>query len=439
MKTVKTPFSESLLHFIWEGTYFHPNQLTTQAGELITLYKPGRLNTDQGPDFSDAHIQIGELAWWGNVEIHVEGADWYRHQHHLDPTYNSTILHVVYSPTDRPVLREDGTEIPELVLGERIFPEIFHRYSQLQLAQTAIPCEPLTQGLSPLIQTGWLDRIAVERILDKTQRMRKRLEETRYDWNQVLWESIAGIMGGPVNKVAFQALAEGLPYSIVQRYRQGAIALEAMCMGFAGWLSKSPKKGMEQPEHPDHYYYLLYSEWQFLREKHHLSDRSLVPFHLHRMRPASFPTLRLSQLIHLIQQPTRLIDLCLPDQLPGFLQREIHSSSYWDSHYFFFESHPYKKKRMGSLQKQLLLINVLVPFAWIYWEHHGRAHFEEELTEVLTQLPPEDNKLVRKFSTSLGKPKDAFHSQAMIHLYKQYCAPKKCLECAIGNHLLGKG
>ena len=438
MKTVKTPFSESLLHFIWEGTYFDPHQLTTQGGERVTLFKSGRLNTDQGPDFSDAHIQIGALEWWGNVEIHIEGADWYRHQHHLDPTYNSTILHVVYTPTNRPVLREDGTEIPEVVLEERIPPEILDRYSLLQLAQHAIPCEPLTPGLSPMIRDGWLDRLAVERILHKTQTMRTRLEETQNNWTQVLWESIAGMMGGPVNKAAFQALAEGLPFSIIQRYRHSSIALEALCMGFAGWLSKSPKKGMEQPEHPDHYYYLLYCEWQFLRDKHQLSDPSAIPFHLHRMRPASFPTLRLSQLIHLIQQPTQLIDLCLPDQLPSFHKQEICSSSYWDSHYFFFEAHPYKKKRMGALQKQLLLINVLIPFAWIYWESHGRSHYEEELIEVLTQLPPEDNKLVRKFAHSLGKPKDALHSQAMIHLFKAYCTPKKCLSCGIGHHLLGK-
>ena len=438
MKTVKTPLSESLLHFVWEGIYFDAQQLMTQGGERVALYKSGRLNTDQGPDFSDAHIQIGALEWWGNVEIHIDGADWYRHQHHLDPTYNTTILHVVYSPTNRPVLREDGTEIPEVVLGERIYPEIVHRYSQLQLAQTSIPCEPLSPDLPPLLRNGWLDRLAVERILHKSQGMRTRLEELHYDWDQVLWESLASMMGGPVNKAAFQALAEGLSFSIIQRYRHAAIALEALCMGFAGWLRKSPKKGMEQPEHPDHYYHLLYSEWQFLREKHHLADRSPIPFHLHRMRPASFPTLRLSQLIHLIQQPTRLIDLCLPDQLPNFLQREIHSSSYWDSHYFFFESHTHKKKRMGQLQKHLLLINVLVPFAWIYWEHHGRSHFEEELTGVLTQLPPEDNKLIRKFANSLGKPRDAFHSQGMIHLYKQYCSSKKCLECAIGHHLLGK-
>ncbi len=438
MNTSKTPFPESFLHFIWEGMYFDTTHLTTTQGLPILLYKNGRLNTDQGPDFSQAYLQIGELEWWGNIEIHVGTEDWYKHQHHLDPLYNTTILHVVYRSSGQAVLREDGSEIPELDLSQRISEELWSRFSSLQLAQSAIPCEHLASGLPKMVWNAWLDRLAVERILSKAESMTLRLEQTAHNWNQVLWENLAGMMGGPVNKPAFQALAKHLPYSLLRKYANSPIALESLAMGLAGWLKKAPKKGMENPLHEDHYYYLLESEWSFLREKHQLKTPSPVPFHLHRMRPAAFPTLRVSQLLQLVHQYPQLTDLCLPQHLQSFLNLSVSASTYWDKHYFFFDSHSPKKKRMGSAQKMILLINVLIPFAWIYWKYHGRSHFEEELMEVMTHFPPEDNRITRKFSSLLGKPRDAFHSQGLIHLYKNFCVDKRCLDCAIGHQVLGK-
>ena len=53
-----------------------------------------------GPDFRNACIRIGELTWFGDVEIHVKASDWFKHKHHLDPNYQNVILHVVMENTN---------------------------------------------------------------------------------------------------------------------------------------------------------------------------------------------------------------------------------------------------------------------------------------------------------------------------------------------------
>ena len=67
----------------------------TTDGQVIEVISTGQYNTHAGPDFSNAHIRIGNQEWIGNVEIHVHSSDWNKHRHNIDPAYNNTILHVV--------------------------------------------------------------------------------------------------------------------------------------------------------------------------------------------------------------------------------------------------------------------------------------------------------------------------------------------------------
>jgi hypothetical protein len=52
--------TERLLQFIWQFQYFNKTELTTTAGELVTVLFPGHYNSNQGPDFLDAKIRIGK-------------------------------------------------------------------------------------------------------------------------------------------------------------------------------------------------------------------------------------------------------------------------------------------------------------------------------------------------------------------------------------------
>lgn len=56
--------------------------------------------------------------------------------------------------------------------------------------------------------------------------------------------------------------------------------------------------------------------------------------------------------------------------------------------------------------------------------------------DILEKLPPEQNNVIREWKRLGVKASSAYHTQALLQLKQQYCNPKRCLECAIGNTLL---
>ena len=87
--------SEAFLQYVWQYQLLEGGLRTTD-GQPILVERAGMLNRDAGPDFSEAHVRIGETLWVGNVEVHVKSSDWNHHHHSNDHAYDNVVLHVVY-------------------------------------------------------------------------------------------------------------------------------------------------------------------------------------------------------------------------------------------------------------------------------------------------------------------------------------------------------
>ena len=103
---------EKLMQYIWNHRLFDMSGLKTTDGRRIQIIDTGRWNCDSGPDFFNAKIRVDGCIWAGNVEIHRRASDWKRHNHHLDKSYDSVILHVVEFD-DMQIVRSDGEVIPQ--------------------------------------------------------------------------------------------------------------------------------------------------------------------------------------------------------------------------------------------------------------------------------------------------------------------------------------
>ena len=106
---------EELLHYVWKHKLFALKPLQTTDGQPIEIIDPGLANMHAGPDFFNAKIKINDVTWVGNIEIHQQASDWFRHNHHLDPAYDSVILHVA-SDIDATPTRSNGEVIPQMEL-----------------------------------------------------------------------------------------------------------------------------------------------------------------------------------------------------------------------------------------------------------------------------------------------------------------------------------
>ncbi|HYQ56785.1 MAG TPA: DUF2851 family protein, partial [Draconibacterium sp.] len=158
-----------------------------------------------------------------------------------------------------------------------------------------------------------------------------------------------------------------------------------------------------------------------------------------RLRPVNFPTLRISQLAALIFQWQGLFSRILETETIQELKAlfKVKASSYWDTHYNFNKaSKNDKPKELGDTAANILIINVVVPFLFVYGEQQNKHELKSRALQFIEQLPAENNSIISKWAELGIVARSAFESQALLQLKNCYCESKKCLNCQLGVKLV---
>ena len=416
---------EKLLQFIWQFGYFNSSNLSTTEGEALSIIFAGTLNKNGGPDFTDAKIKIGETTFFGNIELHLKTSDWEKHQHQSDTQYRNVILHVVFQHD-----KELHNQIPVVELESRISTLLLERYFALMNAETFIPCNASIAAVNTLTWTSWKERLLVERLTRKAEYILTLLQQSNHHWEEVLWWMLARNFGNKVNSDAFEAIAQSLPITVLAKHKASVQQIEALLFGQAGLL----EEGFEE-DYPK----LLQREYQYLRKKLSLQPVS-IPLQFLRMRPVAFPTIRLAQLAVLVQQSVHLFSQIkeakeIEDIYSLF---RITANDYWHYHYTFQQSSSYKEKSLGRDTIENIIINTVIPVLFAYGLHHREEGYKDKALRWLESVTAEKNNITQGFRQISISARTAFDSQALLELKNEYCTPKKCLYCAVGNYLLKK-
>lgn len=417
---------ERLLQFIWQFQYFDSRSLDTLEDEPLLILDPGKRNRDQGPDFTAAKISVGNTIWSGNVEIHVLASDWYRHRHQHDPRYSNVVLHVVwkYDLQAHNVL----TGVPTLELQPRVAGILLDRYELLMHSTLFVPCEKSLLTIKPLLWVNWKERLLAERLCRKRDTIMLYLQQSNYHWEEIFWWLIARNFGMLVNADAFELIARSLPLKILVRHKQQIHQLETLLFGQAGLLNS---------RFTESYPLLLQREYKFYGKKYGLRQVT-GSVKMLRMRPSSFPTVRLAQLAMLIHTSDHLLSAVLEKEslkeMTALLN--VSANDYWHYHYRFGEAGDLKVKQVGSDMVNNILINTIVPFLFAYGNYHQKQTHVAKALRWLDELSPENNRITRGWATSGIRSKSAFDSQALLELKTNYCDYKRCLDCHVGNALL---
>ena len=249
---------EKLMQYIWQHRLFDHTKLVTTDGRKLRIIDNGQLNTDSGPDFFNAKISIDGCVWAGNVEMHRRASDWRRHNHHLDPAYDSVVLHVV-EVADTPVYRTNGEEIPTLVLS--CSPSFRSDYETLVSHSSSQSCAPHIAELGPIVLSDWISSLAIERLQSKSQRLHDWLDLYKGNWEEVCYVVVSRSMGFGINSDAFERLARSLPLRFMQKHADSLSQVEAFLFGQAGLLAEGECPG-------DDYYARLVNELSLI----HISE-----------------------------------------------------------------------------------------------------------------------------------------------------------------------
>jgi hypothetical protein len=417
--------NEKLLQYLWQFQYYNKVDLTSTQGEPIEILYPGRLNNNQGPDFLEAQVRIGGTLMVGSLEIHLRTSQWIEHGHQEDANYNNVILHVVFENDKEEDLK---FPLPILELQSRIPHLMIERYATLMDTKAFIACHNKISAIKDITWASWKERLLAERLTRKSAIVFDFLLGNTDHWEEIFWWMLARNFGLKVNMEAFEAMARSIPLRILARHKSQIHQVEALLMGQAGLLNES---------FTEDYPLLLQREYKFLQKKYALKPIQ-VPVFFHRMRPGNFPTVRLAQLAMLIHNSVHLFSTILEKEnvkdINGLF--EITANDYWHYHYRFDEPSTYKRKVIGKTMIDKIVINTIVPVVFAYGLHHKEEQYKLKALDWLEHIPAEENNITKGF-TALGLTNQtAYESQAYIELKSQYCDPRHCLKCSVGNAIL---
>ncbi len=421
--------AEELLHFVWQFRLFNQLELYSTDDEQIKIIQVGQCNDDAGPDFLFSQISIDGREWRGHVEIHVDGADWFKHQHHLDAVYNSVILHVVYQNAV-PAFREDGTVIPCFELAPLINVGLLERYRGIMQNLHWIPCEKHLHEVDILHKTQAMQRMAAIRLEQRYGQIEDLLDETLDDWEKVLFLQLCRSFGMKVNAHPFLQLGKLADLSLIRKYRNDIFKMEAMIFGQAGFLADVPNEGYTKK---------LAEEYRYLKTIHSLKELKVFEWKFMRMRPYNFPTFRLAQLLALYGRTPFLFETLIHCKNMTDLNQiltNVSLSSFWKTHFVLGKTTSIHTTDLSQRFIEHIAINAVIPVLFSYGKYMGIDELQTRALAWLEKLNAEQNKITRKFSELTLSAISAADSQGLLQLKQNYCDQKKCLQCNIGLSLL---
>lgn len=421
---------EKLMQYVWKHRLWRSEDMVTNTGKKVRVVDPGLLNTDAGPDFFNAKIEIDGHMWVGNVEMHYRATDWKRHHHDSDKAYDSVILHVV-AKDDAPVRRTNGELIPQLVL--EVSPQFNADYASLVGATIEVPCATKIKQVPHLTIVEWVEGLAFERLHGKVERIHQLLDSFNGSWEDVCYVTLARNFGFGINNDAFERLAHRTPLRLLGKHSDSVLQIEALLFGQAGMLD-AQKPGM------DSYYNQLCTEYAFLSNKFQLTPMEKESWKLFRIRPQNFPYRRIAMLAQFIEGGFRMMNRILEaeDEKEMRALFEVELSGYWTKHYTFGKPNERATATLSRSSIDIILINTVAPLLYAYGELTGSYEMTDKAIKLLEDLRAESNSIVSHFVAYGIDCPDALTSQALVQLKREYCDARKCIYCKIGHHLLSK-
>lgn len=414
---------EILLHYIWQKRIWVGFPQTTTDGKPVEVVSVGQYNIHAGPDFSNAHIRIDGQDWVGNIEIHVCASDWYKHRHHMDAAYDNTILHVV-AKADKEVCNTRGERLPQCELqyphGQDYLTQLLHS-TEWHASLSGIPdCGKQLLENPTLLTQDWKKNLLEQRLECKRQSITQLLGITQQSWAHAFYISLAHNFGFHTNGLPFEALALATPLSCLQKHRNSLFQLTAILLGQSGLLK----------EGDSNYEPGLWEEYCFLQKKFSLQPIEASMWKKARMRPQNAPEVRIRQFAHLIYQSEFLFAQLMEAQSTEKMF-ELLSLQYDNEDVYNRVQRPLP---LGKNSIAILLINTVIPYKYAYTQHQ---HIEDAI-EWLNNIPKEDNTIIRKWAMLGQDIRSAADTQALIHLYQNYCQPHLCFNCHVGYQVFGQ-
>jgi len=417
--------NEHFLQYVWKLQQFKRQDSNPDID--LEIIHPGFQNKHSGPDFFNAKVKINDTIWAGNVEIHSHSSEWYKHGHHKDSAYNNTILHVV-EKHDKTIYNSSGREIPTIEISAN--KHLTENFTKLQESPSEIACYSDIKTISPFEIRLCVEKMRIERLESRTELITDILNRSKNNWQTTFYILIARSFGMGINSEPFQLLAENLPLNLFAKHKDSLFQIETLLFGQAGMLTDAT----------DEYHQLMCKEYRFLKKKYSLTAIEPSSWKFAKTHPSNFPTLRIAQFAYLLHKSqslfSKIIELEKLDEIRSLFS--VSMSEYWHTHHRFGSVSKRKHKKAGKTTIDKILINAVIPIMFVYGRKKNEEEFQTRAIKLLEQIEVEHNFIINSWEAIGFNAENAADSQGLIHLYKNYCQPRLCLNCCIGNKIVQK-
>lgn len=419
--------TEAELSGAWARSY--GRRLHTEGGLDVDVLYPGRRPGSAGPDFRDAVLSVGRHGVVrGDVELHVNAADWRRHGHHTDPAYSKVVLHAV-ARSDGSVLTTlpGGREAPVLVLRK-------------EWRSRALPCAAAFVS-APGRVLAVLESAGMERLRARAVRMAG--EGADGGACRVLLRAVARALGYAANADAGMRLGDLLAEDGTWALMQSADSVQrrAYVLGMAGLLPSQRPSTCDDPGSPEAA--ALEGEWRGLDGS--LPSMSAGDWRLSGVYVNNSPVRRVVALAGLLPGVEDLAreagaHLCgrstagraTAAELEGLFV--VAGDSYWRSRYDFGKR-TRESDLVGAAKAREVVVNALLPFLLAVAMLERDETLHRGVVRAFARYPgARPNTLTQHMRAQLGLPPGhcpAVVDQGLLHMYAEYCRHGLCDACPL--------
>ena len=410
------------------------SRLETTDGLLLEIVHRGTWSHGFGPDFRDALILFNgcELRA-GSVEIHLRTHGWTDHGHHLDPAYDTVILHVVGRHDGFETRRQDGAIVPVAEIGpiDQFDTPEFAAWDWTRVGGAT--CAARLATTSPAELREALYRLGDIRLGARSARIEARLATESP--GEILWGELLDGLGFAMNREPMRSLARAVPLTSIEEVIHATDAGSRMglargvLLGAAGFLPLSPAEA-HLGKLNDRDVAELETHWSIRGDPWRADTLPPSAWNLARVRPANHPVPRLLAAASILAAASTQGGV-LPTILGIVLDR----------------SDPIKQLRdlaaargslpIGSDRAIDIMASGVFPLALALAAHTGDAALADAASGHWERLPAAaGNAVTRRASRQVAGGArlgaiGARGAQGLIHLDTTLCQPRRCFECPV--------
>lgn len=292
-------------------------------------------------------------------------------------------------------------------------------------------CAVALAEMESVYRCSLLTRLAIERLERKANDLLHYHRESKGDWLQTLHLLLFRYMGGSDNKEPMTEVARTITSMMCTRERRNRRYVESMLIFATGLL---------EGRLLDNYCRDLSEDYDYMQQKYNFYNTLYIAdWQRGGIYPAAHPFVRMSQLVAIICDHEVLIDEVFTAKSAEDVYRifDVECSDYW-AEWCGAKRPDGSAPRLGRTKANMLGINVVVPYLFVYGRETGKQQYCDQAIDLLEALQAESNRYTRLW-TGYGVPmRSATDSQALLQLSTCYCDRRACDECSLAKMIYKK-